>query len=99
MFDVLVSALPHVQNGSLVPLAITLGERSRLMPEVPTMQEAGVAGFEAGTWFAMLGTKGLPDDVVARLSQALDETLKTPDFQQAMKVGSQSCREKGGQVG
>ena len=84
MFDVLVSALPHVQNGSLVPLAITLTERSQLMPQVPTMQEAGVDGFEAGTWFALLGPKGLPDDVVARLSQALDETLETPEFQQAM---------------
>ncbi|MBO9356812.1 tripartite tricarboxylate transporter substrate binding protein [Bordetella petrii] len=84
MFDVLVSALPHVQNGSLVPLAITLGSRSPLMPEVPTMQEAGVHGFEAGTWFALLGPRGLPDEVVARLSAALDETLKTPEFQQAM---------------
>jgi len=84
MFDVLVSALPHVQSGSLVPLAITLGNRSRLMPEVPTMQEAGVDGFEAGTWFAVLGPKGLPDDVVARLSRALDETMQTPEFQQAM---------------
>jgi len=84
MFDVLVSALPHVQNGTLVPLAITLSKRSPLMPEVPTMQEAGVPGFEAGTWFALLGPRGLPDDVVARLSEALDETLKTPEFQQAM---------------
>jgi len=84
MFDVLVSALPHVQGGALVPLAITLGKRSPLMPEVPTMQEAGVNGFEAGTWFGLLGPQGLPDEVVARLSQALDETMQTPEFQQAM---------------
>jgi len=84
MFDVLVSALPHIRNNTLVPLAITLGDRSRLMPEVPTMQEAGVNGFEAGTWFALLGPRELPDDIVIRLSQALDETLKTPEFQQTM---------------
>jgi len=84
MFDVLVSALPHIRNNTLVPLAITLGNRSRLMPEVPTMQEAGVDGFEAGTWFALLGPRELPNDVVIRLSQALDETLRTPEFQSTM---------------
>lgn len=84
MFDVLVSALPHVKSGALVPLAITLSERSSLMPQVMTMQQAGVKGFEAGTWFALLGPENLPDEIVTRLSQALDETLKTPEFQQAM---------------
>ncbi|SSW64431.1 Bug family tripartite tricarboxylate transporter substrate binding protein [Achromobacter agilis] len=84
MFDVLVSALPHVQSGKLVPLAITLSNRSPLMPDVPTMQESGVDGFEAGTWFAVLGPREMPAGIVTRLSQALDETLKTPDFQQAM---------------
>ncbi|ANN65504.1 tripartite tricarboxylate transporter substrate binding protein [Bordetella bronchialis] len=75
MFDVLVSALPQVQAGKLDALAITLGERSQLMPNVPTMQEAGITGFEAGTWFGLLGPAGMPPEVVARLSQAADQVL------------------------
>ena len=94
MFDVLVSALPHVQSGRLDPLAITLGERSKLMPEVPTMQEAGVQGFEAGTWFALLGPKDLPADVVASLSDALDSLIETPEFQEA--VVAQGAEVAGG---
>ena len=84
MFDVLVSAHPHVQAGKLVPLAITLSNRSQLMPTVPTMQEAGVAGFEAGTWFGLLGPKGLPDTVVDRLSSAMDKILADDRVQQAL---------------
>ncbi len=84
MFDVLVSALPHVQSGKLVPLAITLSERSKLMPDTPTMQEAGVKGFEAGTWFGLLGPRDLPADVRERLSAAMDEVLADPQFQQAV---------------
>lgn len=84
MFDVLVSALPHVQSGKLVPLAITLSERSKLMPDTPTMQEAGVEGFEAGTWFGLLGPRGLPADVRQRLSATMDEVLDDPQFQQAV---------------
>jgi len=86
MFDVLVTALPHVQTGKLTPLAVTLAERTQLMPKVPTMQEAGVAGFEAGTWFGLLGPAGLPDDVTQRLSKASDELLADPGFQQAIRA-------------
>ncbi|CAM3655883.1 tripartite tricarboxylate transporter substrate binding protein [Bordetella sputigena] len=75
MFDVLVSALPQVQAGKLDALAITLGQRSELMPNVPTMQEAGVKDFEAGTWFGLLGPAGMPPDLVARLSRVTDQVL------------------------
>lgn len=84
MFDVVVSALPHVQAGKLVPLAITLSTRSQLMPDVPTMQEAGVNGFEAGTWFGLLGPQGLPDSVVTQLSSAMDKVLADEKIQEAL---------------
>ena len=84
MFDVLVSALPQVQAGKLDALAITLAQRSQLVPNVPTMQEAGVKGFEAGTWFGLLGPAGMPADVVARLSRATDQVLADPALQKEL---------------
>ena len=54
MFDVLVTALPHVQAGKLLPIAVTSPNRSPLLPDVPTMAEAGLSGFEAQTWFGLL---------------------------------------------
>ena len=86
MFDVLVSALPHVQAGKLTPIAVTLRERTQLMPDVPTMQEAGVKDFEAGTWFGLLGPATLPADVVQRLSDAMDKVLADPNFQKEIRA-------------
>ncbi|OZI60777.1 tripartite tricarboxylate transporter substrate binding protein [Bordetella genomosp. 11] len=84
MFDVLVSALPQVQAGKLDALAITLAQRSQLVPNVPTMQEAGVKGFEAGTWFGLLGPAGMPPDVVARLAHATDLVLADTALQKEL---------------
>ncbi|OVZ61290.1 hypothetical protein CDO44_06540 [Pigmentiphaga sp. NML080357] len=97
MFDVVVSALPHIQKGTLKPLAITLRERSPLLPGVPTMDEAGVRGFEAGTWFGLLGPRGLPDDIVDRLSAALNDMLATPEFQKELQ--GQGAQVAGGTPG
>jgi tripartite-type tricarboxylate transporter receptor subunit TctC len=84
MFDVLVSALPQVQAGKLKALAITLGQRSQLVPDVPTMQEAGVRGFEAGTWFGLLGPADMPPEIVARLSKATDQVLSESALQKEL---------------
>lgn len=84
MFDVVVTALPHVQSGKLVPLAITLTNRSQLLPQVPTMQEAGIVGFEAGTWFGLLGPKDLPRPIVEKLSSAMDKVLANPKVHAAL---------------
>jgi tripartite-type tricarboxylate transporter receptor subunit TctC len=84
MFDVLVTALPQVQAGKLKALAITLGQRSQLVPDVPTMQEAGVQGFEAGTWFGLLGPAGMPPEIVQQLSKAADQVLAEPALQKEL---------------
>ena len=87
MFDVLVTALPHARGGRLRPLAITSAERSALLPEVPTMQQAGVAGFDAGTWFGLLAPAGTDPAVIARLSDTLDQILAQPDIRNAIAQG------------
>jgi tripartite-type tricarboxylate transporter receptor subunit TctC len=84
MFDVLVTALPQVKGGRLRALAITSPERSPLVSDAPTMQEAGVKGFDAGTWFGVLAPAGTPKNVIDALSKALDATLAKPEFREAI---------------
>lgn len=66
---------PRVRDGSLKALAVASKHRSKLLPNVPTMAEAGAAGVEAGTWFYLAAPKGTPAAVVAKLNTALNEVL------------------------
>ncbi len=84
MFDVLVTGLPHVQAGTLKAFAVTSQTRSNLLPNVPTMIEAGVPGYDASTWFGLLAPAGTSPEIVTLLSNALDGALKQPEFQAAM---------------
>lgn len=79
LFDVLVTTLPQVRGGKLQPLAITAGERSTMLPEVPTMAEAGFPGFQATAWFAVLAPAGTPKQVVDVLSAELSKALGNAD--------------------
>ena len=74
-FPTLSAVLPHVKAGKLKALAVTSSTRSKLLPDVPTMQEAGVKGFEFTQWLAILAPAGTPQPVVARLNQALNAAL------------------------
>jgi tripartite-type tricarboxylate transporter receptor subunit TctC len=74
-FDNLPSAVPHVREGRLRALAVTGAERSSALPEVPTIAEAGLPGYEATTWFALFGPAGLPSQVTARLNRAVHDAL------------------------
>jgi tripartite-type tricarboxylate transporter receptor subunit TctC len=67
-------------------LAVTSAERSPFAPEVPTMQEQGVAGFEAGTWFGLLAPAGTPGAVLAALDRAMDAVVAEAAFQEALKA-------------
>lgn len=75
MFDNLPSAVPHVRAGRLRALAVTGAERSEALPELPTIAEAGLPGYEATTWFAIFGPAGLAAPVVARLNRAVHAAL------------------------
>jgi tripartite-type tricarboxylate transporter receptor subunit TctC len=69
----------HVKGGRLKAIAVTSGRRNPVFPDVPTMTEAGVPGFEVYSWQAVAGPKGLPKDVAARLHAAIVAALNAPD--------------------
>ena len=79
--------LPHWQSGKLRVLAITSDKRSPLLPDVPTLAEAGVPNAEMLQWFALLGPAGLPADVTKRLNAEVSAILKLPEV--AEKIASQ----------
>ena len=80
MFDVFSTAAPLAKSGKLRPLAISSRERSSQFPDVPTMEQAGVAGFEAGTWFGVLAPAGTPKPVIEILSKAVNAAIAEKDF-------------------
>jgi len=79
-FPTLSAALPHVKAGTLRALAVTSATRSKLLPDVPTMQEAGVKGFQFTQWLALLAPAGTPQPVVARLNGALNAVLGSKEM-------------------
>lgn len=86
MFDNLASAATLIAADSVKALAVTTSERSFMLPELPTMQEAGVQNFDLGTWFGVFTTGGTPDDIVAKLNQAYVKALRDPDVREALRT-------------
>jgi tripartite-type tricarboxylate transporter receptor subunit TctC len=78
-FGNLASSLPHIQSGRLRALAVTANRRSGILPDTPTLAEAGVANAEVYEWNAIFAPAGTPEPVIARLSQALQATLDHAD--------------------
>ena len=78
-FGNLASTLQHVQAGKLKPLAVTSARRSPILPTVPTMAEAGVAGYEVYEWNVLFAPAGTPEGIVSKLASALQKTLDAPD--------------------
>jgi tripartite-type tricarboxylate transporter receptor subunit TctC len=76
--------LAHVRNGRLRPLAVVGAKRSELMPEVPTMKEAGVEGVETPVWYALLAPAGTPREVVATLAGAVARATRDPEFRRRL---------------
>ncbi|MPS27217.1 MAG: tripartite tricarboxylate transporter substrate binding protein [Alcaligenaceae bacterium] len=78
MFDSITSSKPHIDAGKLVAIAVTTGKRSAALPNVPTVAEAGLPGYELTPWFAAFAPAGTPPAVVDKLNQAMRDALKTP---------------------
>jgi tripartite-type tricarboxylate transporter receptor subunit TctC len=78
MFDNLPASLPHIQAGKLKPLAVAGKNRSPSLPDVPTMAEAGLAGYEVDPWFGVYGPAGMDPKVVRALNEAFVEALAMP---------------------
>ncbi|MOA13931.1 Tripartite tricarboxylate transporter family receptor [compost metagenome] len=89
MFDNMPSAIQHVRSGKLVPLAVTTAKRSPELPNVPTIAEAGVPGYEATSWFGMLAPAATPAPIVAKLNAALVKVLAQPDVKK--KINDQGA--------
>jgi tripartite-type tricarboxylate transporter receptor subunit TctC len=86
----LASSLPHIKAGKLRPLAVMASERSSVLPDVPTLAEAGVANAEAYEWNGMFVPSGVPPAVVARLGDALAKALESPEVKEKIaSVGGQ----------
>ena len=85
MFDTTSSAMGQIKAGKFNPLAVTSAQRSSELPNVPTLAEAGVNGFEMTTWYGVFVTTGTPTDVVTKLQAELARILKLPDVQAKLK--------------
>ncbi|MBM3363836.1 MAG: tripartite tricarboxylate transporter substrate binding protein [Betaproteobacteria bacterium] len=85
MFDTTSSAMGQIKAGKFKPLALTTPTRSAELPQVPTLAEAGVSGFEMSTWYGLFVTAGTPPEVVRRLQGELARILKLTDIQAKLK--------------
>ncbi|HZQ71354.1 MAG TPA: tripartite tricarboxylate transporter substrate binding protein [Burkholderiales bacterium] len=84
MFSSMVAILPHIKAGRLRALAVTGRERSALLPEVPTLAESGLPGYEAGSWYGILAPAGTPAPIVARLHEELVRALQDPQVRERL---------------
>lgn len=94
MFPNMPGTMQHVQTGRLRVLGVNSEKRSALLPNVPTVAEAGVRGFEASTWFGLLAPAGTPRDVIARLNAATSRVLSAADVNE--RFGSEGAVVAGG---
>jgi tripartite-type tricarboxylate transporter receptor subunit TctC len=89
-FDTVTPVLPHIKAGKLRALAVTTAKRSSALPDVPTLEEAGLKGFDIGTWFGVLAPAATPKDVVARLNAEMVKVIQSPEFRKRMdEIGAE----------
>jgi tripartite-type tricarboxylate transporter receptor subunit TctC len=81
MFDTMLSAMPHIKSGRLKALAVTSAKRSASAPELPTVAESGVPGYEAVAWSGLLAPAHTPPEIVAKLNTEINVILSQPDVQ------------------
>jgi tripartite-type tricarboxylate transporter receptor subunit TctC len=84
MFDNLANAMAQVKGGTVRAIAVTTAQRSKLVPELPTMAEGGLPGFDISTWFGLMAPAGTPPDVVARWNAEIVKALNAPDVREKM---------------
>lgn len=83
-FDTLTPVLSHIRAGKLRALAVTTIKRSAALPDVPTLDESGLKGFDQGTWFGVLAPVATPKDILARLNTEIVKIVNSPDFRKRM---------------
>ena len=88
-FPGIAGMLPHIKTGKLRPLGVTGGKRSPELPNVPTIAEAGVKGYEMVAWFGISGPKGMSRDIQMKLHSDLLRVLKTPEMSKSLQAVGQ----------
>jgi len=94
MFDNLPSALPQIRGGKLRALAVTSAQRAPALPDVPTVAESGLPGFEASSWFGLLAPAGSPRDAILKVNGEVNRWLASPEAKE--KLTSQGANAAGG---
>jgi tripartite-type tricarboxylate transporter receptor subunit TctC len=79
MFDTVASCLPHIKSGKLRALAVATAKRSSALPEVPTLAESGLTGFNIASWFGLMAPAGTPADMVHKAQAEVVKMLATPE--------------------
>jgi tripartite-type tricarboxylate transporter receptor subunit TctC len=87
IFDNTPNVLPHVKGGRMRGIAVTSLKRSALAPELPTVDESGVPGYEVLVWFGVVGPAGMPRDVVSKLNAEMNKILQLPDVRERFQAG------------
>jgi tripartite-type tricarboxylate transporter receptor subunit TctC len=85
MFATAASVIGHIKNGQVRALAVTTLKRTAILPDVPTMDEAGLKGFEASTWHGLVAPAGTPPDIIARLHDTAVKALHDPGVQASLQ--------------
>ena len=85
-FETMTAATPHVKSGKVVPIAQTRARRAKGHPTVPTMQELGFPGFEATTWYGLVGPGKLPPAIVQKVNRDVNAVLAMPDVQEKLET-------------
>jgi tripartite-type tricarboxylate transporter receptor subunit TctC len=83
-FDTITPVLPHIKASKLRPLAVTTAKRSAALPDVPTLEEVGLKGFNIGTWFGVLAPVATPKDILTRLNTEMVKIIQSPEFKAKM---------------
>jgi tripartite-type tricarboxylate transporter receptor subunit TctC len=86
MFDSITSAKPHIDSGKLKALAVTTPKRSATMPDVPTVAESGLAGYDLTPWFATFAPAGTSPEIIAKLNKAMINAMQAPKVQTTFKT-------------
>jgi tripartite-type tricarboxylate transporter receptor subunit TctC len=91
MFDSITSAKPHILSGKLRAIGLTTTKRSAALPNVPTLAESGLAGYEVSPWFAVFAPASTPKPIIVKLNAALLEAMKQPDIKAKFEtIGAES---------
>lgn len=89
-FDTVTPVLQHIKSGKLRALAVTTARRASALPDVPTLQEAGLKGMDIGTWFGVLAPAATPKDIFTRLNSEIVKAMHAPDMVRRMaEIGAE----------